>query len=266
MSQQEPLIGGVQKAEAEAMEQKKPIKAIPINIINAAGSSGKPPLKKRGRPRKYGPNAKPLAPVAPAAPDAAAPVSPAAAPVSPTDPDSATPVAPAAPAAPATPAPPPVAAPAAAAASGDPAKKRRGRPRGSSNKNGLKGKGPAEASMVPHVIVVKTGEDLSVKLMSLALNGPRNICILAASGEISNITLRKPDTSAGVVTYEGRFEIITLGGSFLFSESGDSSGGINVSLSYPDGRLMGGAVAGQVIAASPIQVVVASFGGEHCRD
>lgn len=60
-----------------------------------------------------------------------------------------------------------------------------------------------------------------------------------------------------ILVFQGRFEILTLGGSFLFSESGDEPrryGGMNVSLSGPDGRLMGGGVAGKLVAASPVQV------------
>nr|AFK47615.1 unknown [Lotus japonicus] len=37
------------------------------------------------------------------------------------------------------------------------------------------------------------------------------------------------------------------------------SGGMSVSLSSPDGRVVGGGVAGLLVAASPVQVVVASF-------
>ncbi|KAI0519197.1 hypothetical protein KFK09_006639 [Dendrobium nobile] len=37
------------------------------------------------------------------------------------------------------------------------------------------------------------------------------------------------------------------------------SGGISVSLASPDGRVLGGAVAGLLIAASPVKVVLGSF-------
>ncbi|KAK6122238.1 hypothetical protein DH2020_044026 [Rehmannia glutinosa] len=60
----------------------------------------------------------------------------------------------------------------------------------------------------------------------------------------------------------GRFEIISLSGSFLMSESNGSrsrSGGLSVSLAGPDGRVLGGGVAGILKAASPVQVVVGSF-------
>ena len=56
---------------------------------------------------------------------------------------------------------------------------------------------------------------------------------------------------------QGRFEILSLSGSFLLSEDGGQrsrTGGLSVSLSDPDGRVLGGGVAGLLTAASPVQV------------
>jgi hypothetical protein len=56
---------------------------------------------------------------------------------------------------------------------------------------------------------------------------------------------------------QGRFEILSLSGSFLLSENGGQrsrTGGLSVSLSGPDGRVLGGGVAGLLTAASPVQV------------
>ncbi|OVA07700.1 protein of unknown function DUF296 [Macleaya cordata] len=61
---------------------------------------------------------------------------------------------------------------------------------------------------------------------------------------------------------KGRFEILSLSGSFMPTESGGTrsrSGGMSVSLASPDGRVVGGGVAGLLVAASPVQVVVGSF-------
>ncbi|EPS57717.1 hypothetical protein M569_17101, partial [Genlisea aurea] len=61
----------------------------------------------------------------------------------------------------------------------------------------------------------------------------------------------------------GRFEILTLTGSYTVSDSGGGmksrTGGLSVSLASPDGRVIGGGVAGMLTAASPIQIVVGSF-------
>ena len=56
---------------------------------------------------------------------------------------------------------------------------------------------------------------------------------------------------------QGRFEILSLTGSFMPAESGgmrNRSGGMSVSLASPDGRVVGGGVAGLLVAAGPGQV------------
>lgn len=117
-------------------------------------------------------------------------------------------------------------------------------------------------NFTPHVITINAGEDVMMKVISLSQQGPRAICILSANGVISNVTLRQPDSSGGTLTYEGRFEILSLSGSFMLTESQGTrsrSGGMSVSLASPDGRVVGGAVAGLLVAAGPVQVVVGSF-------
>ncbi|XP_044501465.1 AT-hook motif nuclear-localized protein 1-like [Mangifera indica] len=118
------------------------------------------------------------------------------------------------------------------------------------------------ANFTPHVITVNAGEDVTMKVISFSQQGPRAICILSANGVISNVTLRQPDSSGGTLTYEGRFEILSLSGSFIPTEcqgTRSRSGGMSVSLVSPDGRVVGGGVAGLLVAASPVQVVVGSF-------
>ncbi|CAN1308238.1 AT-hook motif nuclear-localized protein 1 [Linum perenne] len=117
-------------------------------------------------------------------------------------------------------------------------------------------------NFTPHVIAVNAGEDVTMKVISFSQQGPRAICILSANGVISNVTLRQSDSSGGTLTYEGRFEILSLSGSFMPTESQGTrnrSGGMSVSLASPDGRVVGGSVAGLLIAATPVQVVVGSF-------
>ncbi|THU53449.1 hypothetical protein C4D60_Mb10t14530 [Musa balbisiana] len=184
-----------------------------------------PAPKKRGRPRKYGSDGMALA------------LSPTSGSVSPFSP-----------------------------ASSD-AKRGRGRPPGSGKRQLLAALGEwfacsAGGSFTPHVVTIATGEDVAARILSFSQKGPRAICILSANGAISNVTLRQPGSSGGTLTYEGRFEILSLSGSFTISETGgirSRTGGISVSLAGPDGRVIGGGVAGLLLAASPIQVVVGSF-------
>ncbi|PWZ40438.1 AT-hook motif nuclear-localized protein 10 [Zea mays] len=255
-----------------------------------SGGAGEPGTKKkRGRPRKYGPDGSMSLALVPAS--MAGEPAPAALGAS-------GPFSPNGPKAPNT----------APSASPDGAKKR-GRPKGSTNKKHVAALGPAGAGFTPHLIFVKAGEDVSAKIMSFSQHGTRAVCILSANGAISNVTLRQSATSGGTVTYEvrilnatsyeypvhfdtdsqleyftarytgtaiqksdltdvyclycesslslGRFEILSLSGSFLLSENGGQrsrTGGLSVSLAGPDGRVLGGCVAGLLTAASPVQV------------
>jgi hypothetical protein len=57
---------------------------------------------------------------------------------------------------------------------------------------------------------------------------------------------------------QGRYEILSLSGSYLPTDLGGGNrqltGGLSVSLAGSDGRVIGGGVAGMLTAASPIQV------------
>lgn len=131
-----------------------------------------------------------------------------------------------------------------------------------SKRNQLVALGNAGQNFVPHIITVNAGEDVGQKIMSFTQQRKRAICILSASGSISNASLRQPATLGGNVTYEGRFEILSLSGSFLHTETeGGSSrtGGLSVCLSSTDGRIIGGAVGGPLKAAGPVQIIIGSF-------
>ncbi|XVE96514.1 hypothetical protein REPUB_Repub02eG0229100 [Reevesia pubescens] len=146
-------------------------------------------------------------------------------------------------------------------------KRGRGRPPGSGNWQLLASLGElfantAGGDFTPHIVTVNTGEDVAGKILSFSQKGPRGICILSANGAVSNVTIRQPGSSGGILTYEGRFEILSLTGSFTVSETSgvkNRTGGLSVSLAGPDGRVIGGGVAGILVAASPIQIVVGSF-------
>ncbi|CAN8325049.1 unnamed protein product [Cochlearia groenlandica] len=144
-----------------------------------------------------------------------------------------------------------------------PAKRNRGRPPGSGKKQLDALGGTGGVGFTPHVIEVKSGEDIALKVVAFTQQGPRAICILSATGSVSTAMLRQSTgNSNGVVTFEGRYEIISLTGSFLNSESNGTvtkSGTLSVSLAGPEGQIVGGCVAGMLIAGSQVQVVVGSF-------
>ncbi|KAE9612895.1 putative PPC domain-containing protein [Lupinus albus] len=198
-----------------------------ISIVTLPGmvpsSSGETVKKKRGRPRKYGPSD--------------APVSLRLSPMS-------------------------------ATANSTPGseKRPRGRPRGSGRKQQLASLGEwmnnsAGQAFSPHVITIGVGEDIVAKLLLFAQQRSRALCILSGTGTISSVTMCQPGSIAGSVTYEGRFQILCLSGSYLVAEDGgprNRTGGMSASLSSHDGHIIGGGIA-NLIAASPVQVVVCSF-------
>ncbi|KAK4374285.1 hypothetical protein RND71_004962 [Anisodus tanguticus] len=220
-----------------------------VTSQNLNNNSSEPMKRRRGRPRKYGPDGSMALGLNPAASPPVAGSGPGGPPCGSLSPQD------------------PVNSAAAQPLSVGPAspsslKKGRGRPPGSSKKQQMDNLGSTGFGFTPHIIAVKTGEDVASKIMSFSQNGPRAVCILSANGVISNVTLRQAATSGGTATYEGWFNILSLSGSFLLSEIGGQrsrTGGLSVSLAGTDGRILGGCVAGVLTAASPVQVIVGSF-------
>ncbi|XP_062220806.1 AT-hook motif nuclear-localized protein 9-like [Phragmites australis] len=152
--------------------------------------------------------------------------------------------------------------------SGAPSEKRgRGRPPGSGKMQQLAslGKwflGSVGTGFTPHVIIISPGEDIAARIMAFSQQGPRAVCIISATGAVSTATLHQDSESGGVVTYEGRFEILCLSGSYLVLDDGGirtRSGGLCIALCGPDHRVIGGSVGGVLRAAGTVQVIVGSF-------
>ncbi|GER57540.1 AT hook motif DNA-binding family protein [Striga asiatica] len=146
-------------------------------------------------------------------------------------------------------------------------KRPKGRPRGTGWKQKLAPLGEwmnssAGLAFTPHVLRVAVGEDIAAKILAFAQQRARALCIMSGNGSVSALTLRQPTTSEATVTYEGRFEILCLSGSYLVADNGgprNRTGGISISVSSPDGHIIGGAIGGRLTAASPVQVVACSF-------
>ncbi|XP_038987300.1 AT-hook motif nuclear-localized protein 1-like isoform X2 [Phoenix dactylifera] len=136
---------------------------------------------------------------------------------------------------------------------------------GSRRKRRMEAPGSSETGFVAQVVTVDTGEDVVSKIMTFLQQGPRAVCILSACGVISKVTFQQATTSSETMIYEGHFEILSLSGLSLPSESGDQcsrAGRLSVSLAFLDGRILGG-VPGLMTAASTVQVVLGSFIAEN---
>lgn len=116
----------------------------------------------------------------------------------------------------------------------------------------------------PYIVTVHAGEDVAKVLYSLFHKDHQGICILSANGVISTVTIWQPGALGGLLTYEGRFEILSLTWPFTMRDADSGGvkstvGGLSVVLAGPDGRVIGGGVAGLLRAGSPIQIVVGCF-------
>ncbi|KAI8539581.1 hypothetical protein RHMOL_Rhmol09G0193800 [Rhododendron molle] len=121
------------------------------------------------------------------------------------------------------------------------------------------GVGNVGQGFTPNTLNVAAGEDVYQKIMLFMQQSKSEICILSASGSISNPSLRQPATFGGNITYEGRFDILSLSGSYIHTELGGRSGGLSVCLSSTDGQIIGGGIGGPLKAAGPVQVIVGTF-------
>ena len=145
----------------------------------------------------------------------------------------------------------------------EPGRKPRGRPPGSKNKP----KPPVIITrenghaMRPHILEVAGGCDVSESVASFSRRRQRGVCVMGASGTVSNVTLRQPTTPGATVTFHGRFEIISLTGAFLPHPSSSPTTGLTVSLAGVAGQVLGGSVVGTLMAAGPVLVIAASFLG-----
>ncbi|KAH7669080.1 AF0104/ALDC/Ptd012-like protein [Dioscorea alata] len=144
---------------------------------------------------------------------------------------------------------------------GDSTRRARGRPAGSKNKP----KPPIIISrdsanvLRTHVMEIAGGCDITDCISTFARHRQRGICILNGSGNVVNVTLRQPASPDAVVSLQGRFEILSLCGSFLPEPAPPAASGLAVYLAGGQGQVVGGSVVGALVAAGPVIIMAASF-------
>ncbi|KAK3143856.1 hypothetical protein QOZ80_4AG0305850 [Eleusine coracana subsp. coracana] len=142
------------------------------------------------------------------------------------------------------------------------ARRPRGRPPGSKNKP----KPPviitreSANTLRAHILEVGSGCDVFDCVSTYARRRQRGVCVLSGSGVVTNVTLRQPSAPAGaVVTLHGRFEILSLSGSFLPPPAPPGATSLTIFLAGGQGQVVGGNVVGALYAAGPVIVIAASF-------
>ncbi|XP_028754294.1 AT-hook motif nuclear-localized protein 23-like [Neltuma alba] len=141
------------------------------------------------------------------------------------------------------------------------ARRPRGRPPGSKNKP----KPPviitreSANTLRAHILEVGNGCDVFDCVANYARRRQRGICILSGSGTVTNVTLRQPGGAGAVVSLHGRFEILSLSGSFLPPPAPPGATSLTIYLGGGQGQVVGGSVVGELRAAGPVIVIASSF-------
>lgn len=65
--------------------------------------------------------------------------------------------------------------------------------------------------------------------------------------------------SGAIATLHGRFEILSLAGSFLPPPAPPAASGLTIYLAGGQGQVVGGCVAGSLMASGPVVIMAASF-------
>ncbi|KAI4302773.1 hypothetical protein MLD38_038482 [Melastoma candidum] len=144
---------------------------------------------------------------------------------------------------------------------GEVTRRPRGRPAGSKNKP----KPPiiitrdSANSLRTHVMEVADGCDIVESVATFARRRQRGVCVLSGTGTVVNVALRQPASPGSVVTLHGRFEVLSLAGSFLPPPAPPAASGLTIYLAGGQGQVVGGSVVGTLIASGPIVIMAASF-------
>ncbi|KAL5068308.1 hypothetical protein RYX36_019195 [Vicia faba] len=137
----------------------------------------------------------------------------------------------------------------------------RGRPPGSKNRP----KPPifvtrdSPNALKSHVMEVAGGADIAESVAQFARRRQRGVCVLSGSGSVANVTLRQPSAPGAVVALHGRFEILSLTGTFLPGPAPPGSTGLTVYLAGGQGQVVGGCVVGALVAVGPVMLISATF-------
>lgn len=137
----------------------------------------------------------------------------------------------------------------------------RGRPPGSKNKvkHPMIVHKESASCLKAHILEIANGCDVAESLATFARRRQRAVCILSGSGTVHNVTLRQPGTAGTIVNLEGRFEMLSLSGSFLPTVEPSGSTGLTIYLVGGQGQVVGGSVVGALMASGPIVVIAAIF-------
>ncbi|XP_010544659.1 PREDICTED: AT-hook motif nuclear-localized protein 22-like [Tarenaya hassleriana] len=140
-------------------------------------------------------------------------------------------------------------------------KRPRGRPSGSKNKP----KPPviitrdSANALKSHVMEIANGCDVMESITVFARRRQLGVCVLSGNGAVTNVTIDQP-SGGSVVNLHGRFDIVSLSGSFLPPPAPPAASGLTIYLAGGQGQVIGGGGGGPLTASGPVVIMAASFG------
>lgn len=137
----------------------------------------------------------------------------------------------------------------------------RGRPPGSKNKP----KPPifvtrdSPNALKSHVMEISGGSDVADAIAQFSRRRQRGVCVLSGAGTVANVAIRQPSAPGAVLALHGRFEILSLTGTFLPGPAPPGSTGLTIYLAGGQGQVVGGCVVGPLTAAGPVMIIASTF-------
>lgn len=137
----------------------------------------------------------------------------------------------------------------------------RGRPPGSKNKP----KPPvvitkdSPNALRSHVLEIGGGSDISECIASFVRRRRCGVSVLSGSGIVKDVSLHQLAAPGGAISLQGRFEILSLSGTFLPEPSPPGTTRLTVYLAGGQGQVVGGMVVGALTASGPVMVIAATF-------
>ncbi|KAK9162849.1 hypothetical protein Syun_003751 [Stephania yunnanensis] len=123
---------------------------------------------------------------------------------------------------------------------------------------------PRPRSVLNNVAVrpqIPRGTDVVNAVFGFAKHKNVGLCVLTASGTITNVSLRQPsftpEGGGAVINFHGRFDLLLISATFIPPLSSTNS--FTISLAGPQGQIIGGSVVGALAAVGTIFLVTASF-------
>ncbi|KAL4334979.1 hypothetical protein GQ457_07G010300 [Hibiscus cannabinus] len=139
----------------------------------------------------------------------------------------------------------------------------RGRPAGSKNKPKppviIARNSVTVNALRTHVFEIGDGFDIVESVATFARKRQRMVCIMGVTGTVTNVTLRQLATADAIVPLHGRFEILSLAGSFLPPPAPPAATGLTISVAGEQGQVVGGRVVGPLTCSGPVVIMATSF-------